>query len=212
MHIALVWYLCFQIYYFCISNRNHTLLYRNITTSGYIIIPVIDALNQVPQQYRNCWDVLKVLDYWLLLSRSPQKSKHLWKAMQFKVNNVFMPAVLLMRCFFDYIFKSCQSFPSIEVCIWSYFMEVCRPTNYNTQLPTCYSLWARRKKSLKSCSFLWALYDQSIKTINWINAFMFELLKKNMRVLLRSHTSFWLFILASVLWQCKFCERTCSKM
>lgn len=126
--------------------------------SGCIIIPVINALNQVPQQYRNCWDILKVLYHWLLLSRSPQKSEHLWKAMQFKANNVFTPAVLLMYCFFDYIFKICQSFPSIEFCIWSYFMELCRPTNYHIQLPTCYSLWVRRKNKLWNLVAFFELY------------------------------------------------------
>lgn len=34
-----------------------------------------------------------------------------------------------------------------EVCIWSYFMEECRPTNYNIWLPTCYSLRKRGKKN-----------------------------------------------------------------
>jgi len=59
---------------------------------------------------------------------------------------MFTPAVLLMCWFFDYIFKSCQSFSSTEICIWSYFMEQCRQTNYNIWLPTCYSLWKRTKK------------------------------------------------------------------
>ncbi len=45
---------------------------------------------------------------------------------------------------------------------------------------------------MKSCSFLWALYDQSIKIISWINAFMFELLKKH--VLLWIHTSLYLLL------------------
>lgn len=40
-----------------------------------------------------------------------------------------------------------------EVCIWSYFMEECRPTNYNIWLPTCYSLRERKKKNLSVAVF-----------------------------------------------------------
>lgn len=147
MHIALVWYLSLQRLYFCISNRNHTLLYRNITTiwlHHYSCHKCFKPSSSAIQELlRNPESVISLVASLTVSSKiwTPLKSNAI-QSEQY----VFMPAVLLMCCFFDYIFKSCQSFPSIEVCIWSYFMEVCRPTNYNIQLPTCYSLWVRTKK------------------------------------------------------------------
>lgn len=122
-------------------------------------------VKQVPQQYRNCWDIVKVLYHWWLPSLHLKNLNTFEEHCNSKRTICVHTVVLLMCCFFDYIFKRC-----IEVCIWSYSMEECRPTSYNIQLPTCCSLWKKKKKEkicgsfphIKSSSFLCALYDQRI--------------------------------------------------
>lgn len=146
----------------------------------FIFIPAMNAFIQVPQQYRNFSQTHCIISLVDTLTVSSKIWTTLKKHCISKQQYVFMPAMLLMRCFFWLHLQKLSKIWQKSVFDHILWKSVGRPTityDYPHDI-----LSGKGKKNIcssisqiKSCSFLCVLYDQRIKRINWINALMYYL-------------------------------------